>query len=135
MISLLKKRLPKSKVIGATIFMAIQVMTTLYLPTLTSNIVNNGVAKGNVHYIWMVGIQMMIFSLISVAAAAFNVYFSAKGSQKLGQRLRSDVYRKVINYSHDEMKRIGTSSLVTRTTNDIMQIQNEIGRASCRERV
>ena len=46
MISLLKKRLPKSKVIGATIFMAIQVMTTLYLPTLTSNIVNNGVAKG-----------------------------------------------------------------------------------------
>ena len=124
MINLLKKRLPKSKVIGATIFMAIQVMTTLYLPTLTSNIVNNGVAKGNVHYIWMVGIQMMIFSLISVAAAAFNVYFSAKGSQKLGQRLRSDVYRKVINYSHDEMKQIGTSSLVTRTTNDIMQIQN-----------
>ena len=124
MINLLKKRLPKSKVIGATIFMAIQVMTTLYLPTLTSNIVNNGVAKGNVHYIWMVGIQMMIFSLISVAAAAFNVYFSAKGSQKLGQRLRSDVYRKVINYSHDEMNQIGTSSLVTRTTNDIMQIQN-----------
>ena len=124
MINLLKKRLPKSKVIGATIFMAIQVMTTLYLPTLTSNIVNNGVAKGNVHYIWMVGIQMMIFSLISVAAAAFNVYFSAKGSQKLGQRLRSDVYRKVINYSHDEMKQIGTSSLVTRTTNDIMQLQN-----------
>lgn len=124
MINLLKKRLPKSKVIGATIFMAIQVMTTLYLPTLTSNIVNNGVAKGNVHYIWMVGIQMMIFSLISVAAAAFNVYFSAKGSQKIGQRLRSDVYRKVINYSHDEMKQVGTSSLVTRTTNDIMQIQN-----------
>lgn len=124
MINLLKKRLPKSKVIGATIFMAIQVITTLYLPTLTSNIVNNGVAKGNVHYIWMVGIQMMIFSLISVAAAVFNVYFSAKGSQKLGQRLRSDVYRKVINYSHDEMKQIGTSSLVTRTTNDIMQIQN-----------
>ena len=71
MINLLKKRLPKSKVIGATIFMANQVITTLYLPTLTSNIVNNGVAKGNVHYIWMVGIQMMIFSLISVAAAAF----------------------------------------------------------------
>ena len=124
MLNLLKQRLPKSKMIGATLFMAIQVMTTLYLPTLTSNIVNNGVAKGDVHYIWTVGIQMMIFSLISVAAAAFNVYFSAKGSQKLGQRLRSDVYRKVINYSHDEMKQIGTSSLVTRTTNDIMQIQN-----------
>lgn len=124
MIKLLKQRLPKSKVIGATIFMAIQVMTTLYLPTLTSNIVNNGVAKGDVHYIWKVGIEMLIFSLISVGAAAFNVYFSAKGSQKLGQRLRSDVYKKVINYSHDEMKQIGTSSLVTRTTNDIMQIQN-----------
>lgn len=124
MFNLLKQRLPKSKVIGATIFMAIQVMTTLYLPTLTSNIVNNGVAKGDIHYIWVVGIQMIVFSLISVGAAAFNVYFSAKGSQKLGQRLRSDIYRKVINYSHDEMKLIGTSSLITRTTNDIMQIQN-----------
>ena len=73
MLNLLKQRLPKSKVIGATLFMAIQVMTTLYLPTLTSNIVNNGVAKGDVHYIWTVGIQMMVFSLISVAAAAVSL--------------------------------------------------------------
>ncbi|HIX02047.1 MAG TPA: ABC transporter ATP-binding protein/permease [Candidatus Ligilactobacillus excrementigallinarum] len=121
---ILKKRLPISQVVWSSIFLAIQVIATLYLPTLTSNIVNDGIAKGDIHYIWIAGIQMLGCSLISVAAAIFNSYFSAKGSQKLGQNLRSDVYRKVINYSHDEMEQIGTSSLVTRTTNDIMQIQN-----------
>lgn len=121
---ILKKRLPISQVVWSAIFLAIQVIATLYLPTLTSNIVNDGIAKGDIHYIWIAGIQMLGCSLISVAAAIFNSYFSAKGSQKLGQNLRSDVYRKVINYSHDEMEQIGTSSLVTRTTNDIMQIQN-----------
>lgn len=121
---ILKKRLPIDKVWWAAFFLAIQVVSTLYLPTLTSNIVNNGIAKGDVHYIWITGAQMLVCSLISVGAAICNSYFSAKGSQKLGQNLRSDVYRKVINYSHDEMEQIGTSSLVTRTTNDIMQIQN-----------
>ncbi len=124
MIKLIKQRIPLWSVITAVIFMAVQVMSSLYLPTLTSNIVNNGIAKGNIPYIEHVGIMMIICSLISIAAAAVNVYASAKGSQKLGQNLRSAVYRKVINYSNDEMEQIGTSSLVTRTTNDIMQIQN-----------
>lgn len=121
---ILKNRLPIKMVIGAAFFLAIQVVSTLYLPMLTSDIVNNGIALGDINYIWKIGIEMLICSLISVAAAVFNSYFSAKGSQKLGQNLRSDVYRKVINYSHDEMEQIGTSSLVTRTTNDIMQVQN-----------
>ena len=126
MTKIVKNRIPLNQVIWAVIFMAIQVITSLYLPTLTSNIVNNGIALGDIHYIWVVGGQMLGCSLISMIAAGVNVYFSAKSSQKLGQNLRSDVYRKVINYSHDEMEQIGTSSLVTRTTNDIIQVQNVI---------
>ena len=91
---------------------------------MTSDIVNNGIAKGDIDYIWQAGFKMLGFSLISILAAICNVYLAAKTSQGLGQKLRSDIYRKVINFSHDEMDQVGTSSLITRTTNDVVQIQN-----------
>lgn len=126
MIKLIRDRLPKRAVVGSFVFMLIQVITLLYLPTLTANIVNDGIAKGNLHAIVHIGMVMLFFSLISMGAAAANAFFSARGSQKLGQRLRSAVFRKVINYSHAERDHFGTSSLITRTTNDIMQIQNVV---------
>lgn len=91
---------------------------------MTADIVNNGVATGNINYIWQEGFKMIAFAVISALAAICNVFLAARVSQKLGQRIRSDVYRKVITYSHDEMDQIGTSSLITRTTNDVTQIQN-----------
>ena len=111
-------------VFGAVLFMTIQVVSNLYLPNLTSDIVNDGIAKGNIDYIWQAGFKMLGFSLISIIAAVCNVYLAARTSQGLGQKLRSDIYRKVINFSHDEMDQVGTSSLITRTTNDVVQIQN-----------
>ncbi len=124
MFKIAKGRVSAWMITGAVLFMIIQVITSLYLPNLTSDIVNNGVAKGDVPYIWKTGFQMIAFALVSVIAAVGNVFIASKVSQRLGQRLRSDVYRKVINYSHDEMDTIGTSSLITRTTNDVTQIQN-----------
>jgi ATP-binding cassette subfamily B protein len=91
---------------------------------LTSDIVNNGVANGDVDYIWHTGIKMILFSLLSILAAVGNVFLASRTSQKLGQNVRHDVYKKVLNYSHDEMDTIGTSSLITRTTNDVTQLQN-----------
>ncbi|GEP21984.1 hypothetical protein FC71_GL000687 [Latilactobacillus sakei subsp. carnosus DSM 15831] len=124
MIKLAKKRISGLAVFGAVLFMVIQVVSNLYLPNLTSDIVNNGIAKGDIDYIWQAGFKMLGFSLISILAAICNVYLAAKTSQGLGQKLRSDIYRKVINFSHDEMDQVGTSSLITRTTNDVVQIQN-----------
>lgn len=124
MIKLAKKRMSGLAVLGAVLFMVIQVVSNLYLPNLTSDIVNNGIAKGDIDYIWQAGFKMLGFSLISILAAVCNVYLAAKTSQGLGQKLRSDIYRKVINFSHDEMDQVGTSSLITRTTNDVVQIQN-----------
>ncbi|KRM22385.1 ABC transporter transmembrane region family protein [Latilactobacillus graminis DSM 20719] len=111
-------------VFGAVLFMVIQVVSNLYLPNLTSDIVNDGIAKGDINYIWQAGFKMLGFSLISILAAVCNVYLAARTSQGLGQKLRSDIYRKIINFSHDEMDQVGTSSLITRTTNDVVQIQN-----------
>ncbi|MCP8858851.1 ABC transporter ATP-binding protein/permease [Latilactobacillus curvatus] len=124
MLKLAKKRMSGWAVFGAILFMTIQVVSNLYLPNLTSDIVNDGIAKGDIDYIWQAGFKMLGFSLISIIAAVCNVYLAARTSQGLGQKLRSDIYRKVINFSHDEMDQVGTSSLITRTTNDVVQIQN-----------
>ena len=101
MLKLAKKRMSGLAVIGAILFMIVQVMSNLYLPNLTADIVNNGVAKGDIDYIWATGMEMILFALLSILASVGNVFLASRTSQKLGQKLRSDVYRKVINYSHD----------------------------------
>lgn len=126
MLKLVKSRMSGWAVLGAVLFMIAQVVSNLYLPNLTSDIVNNGVATGDVDYIWRVGIKMAIFAGISVLAAVGNVFLAARCSQRLGTTLRADIFKKVINYSHDEMDHVGTSSLITRTTNDVVQIQNVV---------
>ncbi len=62
----------------AVVFMVIQVVSDLYLPTLTSNIINNGVATGDIDYIWKTGFYMIGFSLISIIAALGNTYFATR---------------------------------------------------------
>lgn len=117
------KKLNHWAVFGAVLFMIIQVIGDLYLPTLTADIIDNGVSTGNVDYIISVGVKMLGFSLLSILAALVNVYLAAQQSQQLGKKLRNELYRKVSYFSNDEMDKIGTSSLLTRTTNDVEQIQ------------
>ena len=118
----LVKRVSITSAIMAVVFMVVQVISDLYLPTLTSNIINDGVAKGDIDYIWSTGFVMLGFSLISIVAAIGNTYFATKESQKLGQRLRSEVYQKVEKSSIKTFDKYGTASLITRTTNDINQV-------------
>ncbi|WP_048000210.1 ABC transporter ATP-binding protein [Lactiplantibacillus herbarum] len=124
MLKIAKGRISYPAVIGAVLFMIVQVVANLNLPSLTSNIVNNGVATGDVAYIWKIGFEMIGFSLLSVVAAFGNVFLAARSSQQLGKNLRSDIYKKVIHFSNDEFDKVETSSLITRTTNDVVQIQN-----------
>lgn len=126
MLKVAKGRMSAWAVVGSVFFMIVQVISSLYLPNLTSDIVNNGVATGDIDYIWRVGIKMAAFALLSVLASVANVLLAARVSQRLGSNLRKDIFRKVINYSHDEMDKVGTSSLITRTTNDVVQIQNVV---------
>ncbi|MCI1284271.1 MAG: ABC transporter ATP-binding protein/permease [Lacticaseibacillus songhuajiangensis] len=126
MLKVAKGRMSIWAVFGSVFFMIVQVVSSLYLPNLTSDIVNNGVATGDINYIWRVGAKMAAFALLSVIASVANVYLAARVSQRLGSNLRKDIFRKVINYSHDEMDTVGTSSLITRTTNDVVQIQNVV---------
>lgn len=122
MIKLVKK-ISIFPIVMAFVFMAIQVIGDLYLPTLTSNIIDNGVVKGDIDYIWHTGFVMIGFSVISILAAFGNTYFATRESQKLGKKLRSDIYRTVEYSSSNQFDKFGTASLITRTTNDVDQIQ------------
>lgn len=112
-----------SAVALAVVFICVQVASDLFLPTLTSDIIDNGVSKGNISYIWKIGMIMLGVSLVGIVGALLNTYIATKESQKLGKNLRSDIYRKVEYASNSEFDKLGTASLITRTTNDVNQIQ------------
>ena len=124
MVKLMRRNLDWWAVITATIFLGFQVICDLSLHNLTSNLINNGVAKGNVGYIWQIGLQMLGLTLVGIFAAAGNVYFASTQAQKMGARLRGKIFKKVLSFGNYEMDKFGSSSLITRTTNDVMQIQN-----------
>ena len=124
MVKLMRRNLDWWAVITATIFLGFQVVCDLSLPNLTSNLINNGVAKGNVGYIWQIGLQMLGLTLVGILAEAGNVYFASTQAQKMGARLRGKIFKKVLSFGNYEMDKFGSSSLITRTTNDVMQIQN-----------
>ncbi|EHN58399.1 ABC transporter ATP-binding protein [Oenococcus kitaharae] len=126
MIKLSKGRMSAWIVALSVLFMIIQVYTMLRLPDLTSDLINNGVARGNITYIYHTGAWMAFYSLLSVLFGVANTYTSSVASQKLGMRLRRDIYDKVMGYSNEEFDKIGTSSLITRTSNDVVQIQNVV---------
>ena len=117
------KRMSMPAVFMAIVFIVIQITSDLFLPTLTSNIIDNGVTKGDISYIWRVGFVMIGVSLIGILASIANTFIATRQSQKLGMKLRSEIYEKVESSSQYEFDKIGTASLITRTTNDVNQIQ------------
>ncbi|WP_367295189.1 ABC transporter ATP-binding protein [Levilactobacillus yonginensis] len=124
MMRLARKHLDWWAVVLAVGFMIIQVACDLSLPTLTSNIIDKGIANNDIGYIWRTGGQMLLLSFIGVLGAAGNVYFASTQSQKMGQRIRSGIFKKVTFSSTEEFETVGNASLITRTTNDVVQIQN-----------
>ncbi|WP_125545982.1 ABC transporter ATP-binding protein [Levilactobacillus lindianensis] len=124
MIRLARKHLDWWAVFLAVAFMVVQVICDLSLPTLTSDIIDKGIAQNDIGYIWSTGGRMLLLSFIGVLGSAGNVYFAATQSQKMGQRIRSSIFKKVTFSSTEEFETVGNASLITRTTNDVVQIQN-----------
>ncbi len=104
--------------------MILQVACDLFLPTVTSNIVDKGIAVNDIGYIWHQGFQMIFVSFLGLLAAGGNIYLAATQSMKMGRNIRNDLFTKVMNFSDEDGNKFGESSLDTRTTNDVVQIQN-----------
>ena len=101
----------------------ITTLATLYLPDLNADIINNGVAQGDVPYIWRTGRVMLIVAFAQVIAAVAAVWFASKVAMKTGRDIRSAVYDRVSRYDSEDMAKFGTATLVTRGTNDVQQVQ------------
>lgn len=100
-----------------------QVLAELYLPALMADIVDIGVLYGDIPYIWRTGGLMLLIAGLGMACTIASSYFSAKAATGFGRDLRSQLFRHVSSFSAQEFDKLGTASLITRTTNDINQVQ------------
>ncbi|MBQ6313321.1 ABC transporter ATP-binding protein [Candidatus Saccharibacteria bacterium] len=101
----------------------LQVYTTLRLPALMADIINNGIVAGNTNYIWLVGARMIGLALISALGALISSYFAARIGTSYARDIREAIFTKVISFNILDLKDFSTASLITRTTNDINQVQ------------
>ena len=98
-------------------------IAALYLPSLNADIIDNGVARGDSGYILRIGGWMLGVTLVQIACSVAAVFFGARASMSVGRDLRRDVFRRVTSFSAREVAHFGAPSLITRTTNDVQQVQ------------
>lgn len=113
----------RTTVIGITALLLVQTITNLYLPNLNADLINNGVTKGDIHYIWHIGLIMLASSALIMGASVWLAYLSSKVSMAFGRDLRDDVFATVEGFSARELNQFGAPSLITRNTNDVQQVQ------------
>ncbi|KQR06759.1 multidrug ABC transporter ATP-binding protein [Arthrobacter sp. Leaf145] len=109
--------------VGVVIFQLAQSIASLYLPTLNADIIDHGVATGDTDYILRMGGLMLLITLLQIACAVVAVYFGAKAAMGMGRDVRDAIFSRVGEFSEQEVTRFGAPSLITRSTNDVQQVQ------------
>jgi ATP-binding cassette, subfamily B, multidrug efflux pump len=110
-------------IVGALALLVVQAICDLALPDYMANIVNTGVLSGNVGYIVQTGLKMLLITLLSAACSIAVGYFAARTAANTARDIRADVFKRVQTFSNPELDKFSPASLITRTTNDITQIQ------------
>jgi ATP-binding cassette subfamily B protein len=98
-------------------------MASLYLPSLNADIIDKGVAVGNTGYIVSTGGWMLVVTLVQIACSIAAVYFGARAAMSFGRDVRSAIFHRVGTFSGREVAQFGAPSLITRSTNDVQQVQ------------
>ena len=109
------------------LFLIIEVYCDLTLPSYTADIVNIGIQNTDFNLISSIGLNMMLMVTISVFATIIVSYISSKISSSYARDLREKIFEKILNFSNHELNQFSKASLITRSTNDINQIQHVIG--------
>lgn len=115
------------QIFAILLFLLIQVYCDLTLPQYTANIVNIGIKNTDFNFIINIGEMMLLMVAISAFATVGVSYFSSRVSSGYAKDLRKIVYEKVLKFSNHELNEISRSSLITRSTNDINQLQSVLG--------
>lgn len=111
-------------IIALLTFVFLQVLTELYLPTLMADIVDEGIVRQDTAYIWQTGLIMLAVALFGGITMILASFLASKVGSAFGRDIRKKVFHKASNFSLHEIDQVGTASLITRTTNDITQVQN-----------
>ena len=110
-------------ILGVLTLLVVQAICDLSLPDYMSDIVDNGVLNGNVNYILQIGGKMILITLLSAACMIVTGYFASRIAAFTARDMRADVFKRVQTFSNPELDKFSPASLITRTTNDITQIQ------------
>lgn len=113
----------RSALILVIVLQLVQTIASLYLPSLNADIIDNGVTRGNTTYIIEVGAVMLAVSLGQILCAIAAVYFGARAAMGFGRDVRNALFTNVQKFSGQDVATFGAPSLITRTTNDVQQVQ------------
>ncbi|MEV6321936.1 ABC transporter ATP-binding protein [Nocardia sp. NPDC051787] len=113
----------RAQLAGVVALQLISVIAMLYLPSLNADLIDNGVTKGDLGYIWTTGLWMLAVTGVQIVASAASVYLGAQAAMGAGRDLRGAVLHRVGTFSAREVGMFGAPSLITRNTNDIQQVQ------------
>ncbi|OBA52598.1 multidrug ABC transporter ATP-binding protein [Nocardia sp. 852002-20019_SCH5090214] len=113
----------RTQLVGVVVLQLISVIAMLYLPSLNADIIDNGVTKGDIGYIWTTGLWMLLVSGVQIIASASSVYLGAQAAMGAGREMRAALLHRVGTFSAREVGIFGAPSLITRNTNDVQQVQ------------
>lgn len=113
----------KGVLLGIVLLQLLSTVATLYLPTLNADIIDNGVVKQDTGAIYSLGGWMLLISLGQIVCAIAATFLSARLAMTVGRQLRGELFSKVESFSAREVGKFGAPSLITRTSNDVQQIQ------------
>lgn len=111
------------QILVIVVLIFLQVLSNLYLPTLMADIVNKGIVNKDLNYIWETGGYMLVISGAGAVCSVAATFISSRVAVKFGQIIREKLFTRVENFSLHEFDKIGNATLITRTTNDVTQVQ------------
>ena len=113
----------RKQVIFGPVFKLIEAIFELIVPIVTAKVIDQGVKTGDVQYVWRMGGVMLLLGFVGLCCALTCQKLASIASQGFGTVVRNEMYRHINSFSHAEIDRFGTPSLITRITNDVNQLQ------------
>ncbi|MFK4305006.1 MULTISPECIES: ABC transporter ATP-binding protein [unclassified Paenibacillus] len=115
----------KESILGP-LFKLIEAILELLLPTMVALMINHGVGKGDTHYVWQMGLLMLLMTVLGFGSSMVCQFYAARASQGFGTTLRNTMFKHISSFSYADLDKFGTPSLINRITNDVNQLQTAV---------
>ncbi len=116
----------KKETILGPLFKLIEAILELLLPTMVALMINHGVGKGDTHYVWQMGLLMLLMTILGFGSSLVCQFYAARASQGFGTTLRNTMFKHISSFSYADLDKFGTPSLINRITNDVNQLQTAV---------